>query len=117
MLLLSSLVMTVFPVDAASEWFGRHDTLDVFAAAALGSIAAGPPVASYVLGGELLATGISQFAVTALIISWITVGVVQLPAEMLLLGRRFAVYRNITCFFLAIAASFATVYTLKLLGL
>jgi hypothetical protein len=79
-------------------------------------VAAGHPLASYVLGGELLTEGVSLLAVTALIVSWVTVGVVQLPAEALLLGRRFAIYRNLICYFFAIAISFLTVYTLRLIG-
>jgi DNA-binding response OmpR family regulator len=47
------------------------------------------------LGGELLAKGISLVAVTALLVSWVTVGSVQLPAEALMLGSRFALYRNL----------------------
>lgn len=46
-----------------------------------------------------------MLAVTALIVSWVTVGVVQLPAEALLLGRRFAIYRNLMCFLFAIMIS------------
>jgi hypothetical protein len=79
-------------------------------------VAAGHPVASYILGGELLAEGVSLLAVTALIVSWVTVGIVQLPAEALLLGRRFAIYRNLMCFLFAIMIPFMTVYTLQLIG-
>jgi len=63
--------------------------------AILGSLAAGHPLVGYVLGGELLARGVSLVAATALLVSGVTVGVVQLPAEALLLGRRFAIVRNL----------------------
>jgi hypothetical protein len=33
-----------------------------------------------------------------------------------LLGRHFAIYRNLMCFLFAIAVSFLTVYTLRLIG-
>lgn len=114
MLLLTSLAIKLFPADKASQWFGQWEFLDVFIGTSLGSIAAGHPMASYLLGGELIAGGVSLFAVTALIISWVTVGFVQLPAEMLLLGKRFAIYRNICNFFLAIIVAFLTVYSLRL---
>jgi len=68
------------------------------------------------LGGELPNRGVSLVAVTAFIVSWVTVGIVQLPAEILLLGARFAIYRNVICFFGAVAIAFFTVYTLKLIG-
>ena len=92
------------------------DFFNVLLSASIGSVATGHPLASYILGGELLAEGISLLVVTALIISWVTVGLVQLPAEMLLLGRRFAVYRNLWCFVFAIAIAFLTSATLRLLS-
>jgi hypothetical protein len=116
MLLLTSLAVTVFSKEISTEGFGAHGFVDVLLGACIGSVAAGPPLMSYILGGELLAGGVSLFAVTALIVSWVTVGVVQLPAEMLLLGRRFAIYRNVSCFLFAIVVSLLTVYTLKLMG-
>jgi hypothetical protein len=79
-------------------------------------VAIGHPLAGYVLGGELLAGGASLMAVTALIVSWVTVGVAQLPAEALLLGRRFAFTRNLLCFLSAIAIAPLTAAVLRLLG-
>lgn len=116
MLLLISLAINLLPAKALFNWFGQRAFVDVLAGASLGSIAAGNPMASYLLGGELLAGGISLIAVTALIVSWVTVGLIQLPAEMLLLGKRFAIVRNITCYVLAIAVAFLTVCTLQLFG-
>lgn len=115
MLLLTSLVINIFPDQISREIFGLHDFIDSLIGASVGSVAAGHPLASYVLAGELRATGVSMIAVTALIVSWVTVGIVQLPAEALLLGKHFAIYRNLLCFLFAIAISFLTVYTLQLM--
>ena len=117
MLLLTSLLITVFPELISAGLFGNGDIIDTLLGASIGSIAAGHPLASYLLGGELLSGGVSLLAVTALIITWVTVGIVQLPAEAMLLGARFAVYRNIISFLAAIAIAFLTVYTLRLPGL
>jgi len=116
MLLLSSLAVTVFPEQISAGLFGASDALDALIGASVGSVAAGHPLASYLLGGELLKSGVSLVAVTAFIVSWVTVGVVQLPAEVLMLGARFAIYRNVICFFSAIAIAFLSVYTLRLMG-
>jgi hypothetical protein len=116
MLLLTSMAVTLLPEKIPAGLFGLHDFIDVLLGATVGSVAAGHPVASYILGGELLAEGVSLLAVTALIVSWVTVGVVQLPAEALLLGRRFAIYRNLMCYLFAILIPFLTVYTLRLIG-
>ena len=116
MLLLTSLAVVLLPGQISSDLFGQNDLVDVLLGASFGSVAAGHPIASYVLGGELLAEGVTLLAVTALIVSWVTLGIVQLPAEALLLGKRFAIYRNLLCFVFAIAIPFLTVYTLQLIG-
>jgi hypothetical protein len=111
-LLLTTLLVQLLPGDRFSEIFTRHPLLDALVGAALGSIAAGPPLTSYILGGELLKSGISLAAVTALVVSWVTVGVVQLPAEMMMLGKRFAIYRNTLNFVFAILIALLTTATL-----
>jgi uncharacterized membrane protein YraQ (UPF0718 family) len=114
MLLLTSGIVNMAPETAIMGYLGKHEFLDVLIGTLVGSVAAGHPLASYILGGELLEGGVSLLAVTALIVSWVTVGVVQLPAEALMLGRRFAIYRNLLCFLSAIGVSFLTIYTLQL---
>lgn len=116
MLLLTSLILAWLPGSRLQALFGSHASLDVLLGAVIGSVAMGHPLAGYVLGGELLAGGVSLIAVTALIVSWVTVGVVQFPAEALLLGRRFALTRNLLCFVSAIAISWLTVGVLRLLA-
>jgi len=116
MLLVTSLVVTLFPDQVTAGLFGNGALLDSLLAASIGSIAAAHPLASYLLGGELLAGGAGLITLTALLVTWVTVGIVQLPAEALMLGTRFAVYRNLISFIAAIAISFLTVYSLQLLG-
>ena len=117
MLLLTSLAITVFPEQISTGLFGNGDIIDTLLGASIGSVAVGHPLASYLLGGELLGGGVGLISVTALVVAWVTVGIVQLPAEALMLGKRFAVYRNIICFIATILISFLTVYTLYFLGL
>ena len=116
MLLLTSLVVKLFPSNISAGLFGQNNFFDALLGATFGGIAAGHPLVSYVLGGELLTSGVSLFAVTALIVSWVTVGMVQLPAEALMLGKRFAIYRNLMCYLFAIVIALLTVYTLQLIG-
>lgn len=114
-ILLTGLVLEFLPTDKIAEWFGRNNLLDALIGATFGSVAAGHPLTSYVLGGELLKNGISLVAVTALLVSWVTVGSIQFPAEALMLGRRFALYRNLICFVFSILIAVLTVATLQLL--
>lgn len=112
-LLLVSLVTSFVPQEFFAKVFTGSKWLDPLIGAVFGSVAAGNPITSYVIGGELLKNGISLIAVVAFIVSWVTVGFVQLPAESLMLGKRFALVRNGVSFVFAIAISLLTVLVLE----
>ena len=95
--------------------FSGNAVLDTLWGACFGSILAGNPINSYVIGAALLDHGISLFAVTALILTWVTVGLVQLPAEIASLGLRFALLRNALCLILAVPVAILTVTLLNLI--
>ena len=88
---------------------------DVLIGSVFGSISAGNPLTSYIIGAELLKEGISLFAVTAFLVAWVTVGIIQLPAEAAILGKQFALKRNLISFVLAIMVSLATVTVLMMI--
>ena len=113
-LVLISLVTSI-PEGFFVKFFTGNTIIDPLSGAIMGSIATGSPLTSYLIGGELLQKGISLVAVVAFLLSWVTVGIVQLPAESLMLGRRFAVTRNGVSFAMAIIISFLAVITLELL--
>ena len=54
MLLLTSLIVKLFPTQLSAGVFGQNNFLDALLGATFGGIAAGNPLVSYVLGGELL---------------------------------------------------------------
>jgi len=114
------LLIGLFNAFVSEEWltsiFSGNVALDTLWGACFGSIFAGNPINSYVIGGELLKYGISLFAVTAFIVTWVTVGLVQLPAEIAAFGKRFALLRNGLSFILAIPIAFLTVFIVNLLG-
>ena len=114
-ILLVSLISTIVPVSAFASIFRNNLIIDPLIGGTLGSILAGNPVTSYILGGEFLLQGISLIAVTAFLVSWVTVGLVQLPAESMLLGKRFAITRNITAFILSIIVAIITVSVVSLI--
>jgi hypothetical protein len=92
--------------------FSGNWCFDPLMGAMLGSISAGNPITSYVIGGELRQEGVSMLAITAFIVSWVTVGIIQLPAEGLMLGKRFAIVRNAVSFCTSIVIAIFTVLTL-----
>ncbi|MBW2567863.1 MAG: NifB/NifX family molybdenum-iron cluster-binding protein [Deltaproteobacteria bacterium] len=114
--LLLGLFSSFMTKELLSSVFSGNIVEDTLLGASLGSIFAGNPISSYIIGGELLRYGISLFAVTALIVSWVTVGIVQLPAEMAALGKRFALVRNTVSFALALIIAILTVAFLTIIG-
>ncbi len=91
------------------ELLSGSTLLNSFWGASLGSILAGNPINSYVIGKDLLNSGVGMAGITALMIAWVNVGVIQLPVEASALGLRFALTRNLAAFVMAIAASIAFV--------
>ena len=113
--LLIGLFSTFIPKELLSNIFSGHTALDTLWGACFGSILAGNPINSYIIGGELLKYDISLFAVTALIVTWVTVGLVQLPAEIAALGKRFALLRNGLSFVLSIPIAMVTVQIMNII--
>lgn len=113
--LLLGLFQTFVSKELISSVFTGDLLRDTAIGAMIGSISAGNPIISYIIGGELLKQQVSLLAVTSFMVAWVTVGVIQLPAEALILGRRFAIARNIISFILSILVSTATVATLMLI--
>jgi uncharacterized membrane protein YraQ (UPF0718 family) len=71
-------------------------------AAILGGLATGPPAAVFPLGQYLLAQHASIAAVATLLIAWVAVGTVTLPAEIRFFGARFAMSRWVLALTLSI---------------
>lgn len=86
---------------------------DTFFGSVIGSITAGNPINSYIIGKQLLKDGVSLYAVTAFIVCWVSVGVVQLPYEVSVMGKGFALSRNLVSFVLSFLIAIATVLVLK----
>jgi uncharacterized membrane protein YraQ (UPF0718 family) len=111
-ILLISLISTLIPKTFYTTIFTKNIFLDSFIGTLIGSIFAGNPITSYIFAGELLKQGIGLIAVTAFIVSWVTVGIVQLPAEATILGKKFALLRNLTAFIFAIVVAILTILIL-----
>lgn len=103
--------------EVISSFFSGTLWQDSFRGALSGSAFAGNPINSYIIGGKLLKLGVSPVGVSAFMCAWVTVGFVQLPAEIAALGWRFAVLRNLSCFGLSIALSFGMMLILNVLGM
>jgi len=107
-ILLISIVNIIIPQSIYTTFFTGNTWLDAIKGASLGSVLTGNPVTGYILGAGFMKAGIGIVAVTAFIVSWVTVGIIQLPAESLAIGKQFAIYRNLSAFVMSILVAIIT---------
>ena len=112
-LMLVALFNTLIKTEYIKTLFHGNILLDSLIGTIFGSIAIGTPITSYIIGGEFIKSGISIVAVTAFIVSWISVGIIDLPAEMMMLGKKFGIIRNILNFISAIIIALITWFILS----
>ncbi len=113
---LMGLFQAMVSKELLASLFTGDPVRDTLIGTVAGGIAVGQALVSYILGGELLEQGISIYAVTAFILAWVTLGIVQLPLEAEVLGLRFTIYRNILAFVSTILVSIGTVWTIGVIG-
>jgi len=114
-LILISLLNTLVPKSIYSHIFTGNLFLDPLIGSSLGSVLAGNPITAYILGHGFLKAGISLVAVTAFIVAWTTVGLIQLPAESLVLGKKFAIFRNLSAFIISIIVAILTIIVINII--
>lgn len=113
--LLIGLFNSAVSKDSLAAIFSGNSVLDTLLGAGFGSMFAGNPVNSYVIGDELLDYDVSLYAVTAFILAWASVGLIQMPAEAVALGKRFALWRNGLALVMAVPTAILTVGILDLI--
>lgn len=111
-LMLITLILTFVPASSFGKLFTGNKFIDPLIGSLVGSISSGSALVSYIIGGELRHQGVTLLAITAFLVSWVTVGMVQLPAEALTLGKKFAVIRNLTAFITSILVAIVTIVIL-----
>jgi uncharacterized membrane protein YraQ (UPF0718 family) len=116
-ILLVGLFSAFVPAAALQRVFTGHPALDALLGTLVGSATTGNAVNSYVIGRKLLADGVGVYAVAAFVFAWATVGVIQLPAEMGMLGRRFALARLAATVIICLLVAFLTGALLNALDL
>lgn len=109
---LVGLMQIYITPDMIKSLFGYGDFTDILLATFAGAVSVGQGIISYVIAGELLEQGVSLFALSAFVLSWVTLGIVQLPAEASMFGLRFTIIRNTLALFITMLVSYFTVITL-----
>jgi len=114
-ILLLGILIEAIPKSFYLSFFRGNAITDPVFGAVLGSISAGSPVTSYIIGGQLLKQGVSLIAVAAFMITWVNVGFIQLSIEAKYFGKRFAISRIFLSFITSLVVAFLTVITLNYL--
>jgi len=114
---LVGIIQTYITADIMASIFGWGIIGDTLIGTFSGAISSGNPAVSYLIGGELLEEGVSLYAVTAFILSWVTLGIIQFPAESEVFGFRFTLYRNLLSLISTIIIAIATVLTVGIIKL
>ncbi len=114
-ILLINLLKVVFSNNFYSKIITNNIIIDSFLVNILGSIMAGNAIISYEIGKDMLISGLGIFLVTIFMLAWVTVGIAQLPAESILLGKKFSLVRNILNFIFNIIISILLILLMRIL--
>ncbi len=113
-ILLLGLFQGFVPEQALMSFFSGSGLQDSFLGACLGSLMAGNPINGYVIGESLQKADVGLPGAAALMLAWVSVGLVQLPAESAALGWRFALVRNLFGFVMAITMALCLTFCMEL---
>jgi predicted Fe-Mo cluster-binding NifX family protein len=109
-ILLTGLFKAFISKELLLTMFSGSMIQNTFAGAFIGSLLSGNPINSYVIGEAFLEMGVDFFGVTAMMLTWVTVWLVQMPVEISVFGTRFTLIRNVAAFLVAIPASILIVW-------
>ena len=108
-ILLLGIVKEFITFDRVAELFTQNTIIDTVIGSLAGSIFAGNSMNSYIIARELQTAHVSLYAITAFLVAWVTVGLLQAPIEAKIFGTPFAIKRNVTSAILAIFVALVTV--------
>ena len=114
-LLLLGLFQNYITTDMLRTLFGINTLSDIFAGTLFGSISSGHPITSYIISEELINSGVSFYAASAFVLSWVTLGIIQLPAEVSVFGLRFTLLKNILTLLSTLLVAYLSVLTIQVL--
>ncbi len=107
------LFKTYITPEMLKTLFNGSPLHDMLVGISVGGVSVGQPFLSYLVGGELLDNGASFYGVTAFILSFVTLGVVQLPLSFSIFGLRFTLIQNVLALLFSFVLAFSITYTLQ----
>lgn len=113
-LLLLGLFQNYITTLMLKTLFGFSTFSDILSGTLFGSISSGHPITSYIIAEELLESGVSLYAAIALVLAWVTLGIIQLPAEVSVFGIKFTLLKNILTLISTLFIAYLAVFTMEL---
>jgi len=113
---LVGIMQVYLSPEILATFFGYGSMTDTLVGTVAGAVSMGQGMISYVVAEGLMEQGISHYALSAFILAWVTLGVVQLPSEASIFGVRFTFYRNVLTLISTIVIAYVTVLTVGLLS-
>ena len=113
-ILLIGLFQNYITTQMLKTLFGFTISTDILTGTLFGAISSGHPITSYIISEELLKSGVSLYATTAFVLSWVTLGIIQLPAEASVFGIKFTILKNLLTLISTLFIAYLTVVTLRL---
>lgn len=110
------LIKNFVTFETLAEFFTGNPALDTMLGSLSGSIMAGNSINSYIIGTEMLSSGISTYAIVAFLAAWVTVGFIQIPVEISYFGRSFTLVRNIISVLLSMFTALIVTFLLGVIS-
>jgi uncharacterized membrane protein YraQ (UPF0718 family) len=114
-IVIVAIFQTYITPDMLSKFFGHGVVMDIVNGTLLGALSTGNGAISYVVADGLKEHGVSDYALIAFIMAWVTLSLTHLPAEVLVFGGRFTLYRNILTLISTMAIAYISVSIVWLL--
>ena len=110
-----AMVLALLDPAAISKVLGRESGVFGFLMAALvGAVTLVPGFVAFPAAGELLENGAGVLQIAAFVSSLMMVGVITLPMEMAVFGKKAAILRNLFAFIFSLFAAFFVAWIVSL---
>jgi len=104
-LLIVSMLKQLWIFDILTRYL-NNDFLSTLLASFFWSISAWTTINSYIIADSFWNLNDYTLVITAFLVSWVTVWIIQIPAEIYFFGKRFAVIRNTISFVFSIIIAY-----------
>ena len=108
-LLIVAMLKQSWTFDILTKYL-NNDFLSTVLASFFWSISAWTAINSYIIADSFWKVDDYILVITAFLVSWVTVWIIQIPAEIYFFGKKFALTRNLISFIFSIIISYVVYF-------